>query len=84
MRENALIVLMVKERRLIAGVGQLGIETTQAISGVSVIVSWHPDTQRVALNVVKEVIGKPIQITTTQAAGIKVIEARIQAGFLNP
>lgn len=29
-------------------------------------------------------VGKAVQIVTSQAAGIKVIEARIQAGFLNP
>jgi hypothetical protein len=64
--------------------GQLRSETTQAVTGASVIVTQHPDPQRVALNVIQKVIGKPVQIATSQAAGIKVIEARIRAGLLNP
>ena len=72
------------EGGLIALMGQLRSETTQAVTGASVIVTQHPDPQRVALNVIQEMIGKPVQIATSQAAGIKVIEARIRAGLLNP
>jgi hypothetical protein len=67
-----------------AGLGQLSSETTQAETGVSVIMTQHPDPERVTLNVIQEVVGKPLQIASSQAAGIEVIEARIRAGFLNP
>lgn len=50
------------EGGLIACMGQLMSKTAQAVTGASVIVTQHPDPQRVALNVIQEVIGKPIQI----------------------
>lgn len=48
------------------------------------IVTQHPYAQRVTLDVIQEMVGKPLQITASQAAGIEVIEAWIRTGFPNP